>query len=238
MRNAVFRNADKIIGLLIVYSVVMFFVEIEIRGIDTPSSGFFLWNERVVACIFTIEYFVRWFNNRKYPSTAHSFIDLAGFLPFWIGFFVPIQDLKWVRVLRMLRLLKFHRYNGALKHLANACKGVKEELKLLGFISITIIVAFSIIVFEIERDVKDTKFTKLSDSVWWTVVTLTTIGYGDVYPLTTLGRIFACLLMFFGVGIFGTFISLMGSSLVTIFREERIAKEKEALCTKDSLTKS
>ena len=75
--------------------------------------------------------------------------------------------------------------------------------------------------YEIEHDEKDTKFTKLSDALWWSIVTLTTIGYGDVYPVTTAGRTCATVTIIFGVGIFGTFISLMGSGLVQVYRENK-----------------
>lgn len=221
-----FKHWDKVIGTLIVYSVVMFFIETETQGRNTPSSGFFLWSERVVACIFTIEFMIRWCYNRQYIFSAEAIIDLVGFLPFWIGFIIPIEHLKWIRALRLLRLLKFHRYNGACRHFIKAIKSVKEELNLLGFVSMIIVVFGSIIIYEIEHDVKDTKFTNLSDALWWSVVTLTTIGYGDVYPITMAGRIVATIIIVFGVGIFGTFISLMGSGLVQVFREERIAREQ------------
>lgn len=224
---------NKVIGTLIIYSVATFFIEAEIQGRDTPSSGFFLWSERVIACIFTIEYMVRWYHNRKYPTSAEGIIDLIGFLPFWIGFIVPIEHLKWIRALRVLRLLKFHRYNGAVRHFVKAIRSVKDELNLLGFVTIVIVVFGSIIIFEIEHDVKDTKFVKLSDALWWSIVTLTTIGYGDIYPITTVGRAVATVIIILGVGILGTFISLMGSGLVQVFREERIAREKAEVQTDD-----
>jgi voltage-gated potassium channel len=204
----------------------MFFLEVELNGRDTPSVGFFLWSERIIAIVFTVEYAIRWYFNKKYPLTVDGIIDLIGFFPFWIGFFVPLDQLKWIRTLRVLRLLKFHRYNEAAKHLCRAVKLVRQELNLLGFASILIIVFSAIAMYEVEHDAKDTKFTKLSDGLWWSVVTLTTIGYGDVYPVTSLGRGIATLTILFGVGIFGTFISLMGSGLVQVYREDRIANEK------------
>lgn len=219
---------NKVIGTLIIYSIVMFFVEADVQGRDAESTGFFLWSERVVALIFTIEYGIRWCLNRKYPITAEGVIDLVGFLPFWIGFFVPGDQLEWVRALRVLRLLKFHRYNEALKHFARAIKTVKNELNLLGFASVVIIVFSAIAIYEVECNAKDTKFTKMSDGLWWALVTLTTIGYGDVYPVTTAGRAVATITIILGVGIFGTFISLMGTGLVQVYREDRVAHEQEA----------
>jgi voltage-gated potassium channel len=158
-----------------------------------------------------------------------------GFLPFWIGFFITGDSLKWVRSLRVLRLLKFHRYNNALIHFYKAIGKIKDELYLLGFVSVLIIVFGSIIIFEVEKDLKDTKFTKLSDAVWWCVVTLTTIGYGDVYPISMLGRAVAMVIMVIGVGIFGTFISLMGSGFVNVYREERILKENKCIGQKNDI---
>jgi voltage-gated potassium channel len=193
----------------------MFFIEVDLRGSNTPSTGFFLWNERAVAVFFTIEYLLRWYKDKKHPGI----IDLFGFLPFWIGFFIPIEHLKWVRVLRLVRLLKFHRYNSALHHFSAAIHKVKDELSMLGYISLLIVVFGSIIIYEIEKDAKDTKMLSLFDSVWWCVVTLTTIGYGDTYPITQFGRLVAMAIMILGVGIFGSFVSLMGSALVQVYRE-------------------
>jgi voltage-gated potassium channel len=218
---------ERVIGMLILYSIVMFFIEAELRGIEGHSTGIFLWSEWVVAVVFTVEFFCRWIYDRRYPFTLSAWIDLCGFLPFWIGFFVPYEHLKWIRTLRVLRLLKVLRYNNALRHFARAMHKVRDELSLLGYASLMILVFGSIIIYEIERDIPDTKFQKLSDAVWWAVVTLTTIGYGDTYPITQGGRVVAVIVMILGVGIFGTFISTMGSGMVAVYREERIIREQK-----------
>jgi voltage-gated potassium channel len=158
--------------------------------------------------------------------SIEGIIDLVGFLPFWIGFFIPIEHLRWVRTLRVLRILKFHRYNEAIKHFCRAIKVIKQELNLLGFMSFIIVVFSSIAIYEVEHDVKDSKFTKLSDGLWWSLVTLTTIGYGDVYPISNAGRIVATVTIILGVGVLSAFISLMGSGLIQVYREDRIAHEK------------
>ena len=217
---------ERLTSFLVIYSVIMFFVEVEHHGMDAPSTGFFLWSERFCALFFTTEYLARWYRHTQYPRTLCGLIDLIGFLPFWIGFFLPIEHLKWVRALRVLRLLKFHRYNGALQRFDDVVMKVKEELSLLGYFSVMVIVFGSIIMYAIERDAKDTKFTSLFDSVWWCVVTLSTIGYGDIYPVTFWGKIVAIVIIICGVGIFGTLISLLGSGLVQVYRDERIAQEK------------
>jgi voltage-gated potassium channel len=90
---------------------------------------------------------------------------------------------------------------------------------VVGFVVIIMVMFSSVAIFEFEHQVQPEKFRSLSDAVWWSFATLTTVGYGDLYPITMGGRIIAILTMIVGIGIFGTFISLVGSSFLTTMRE-------------------
>jgi voltage-gated potassium channel len=214
---------NRLIQFLIIYSVVMYFVEVEVTDLEY-SSGFFLWNERVVALVFTVEYFVRWYyaeDRKKYPYTWAEIIDIVAVLPFWAGFFVSVSTLKWVRTLRLLRLFKLNRYNDALTHLTNAFYKTRHEMLLMGFICVIVVAFGSVAIFEAEHNAQPDKFSHLSDGVWYAIVTMTTVGYGDLAPVTLFGRAAAILIMMCGIGIFGTFVSLLGAALVEEFRNER-----------------
>ena len=211
--------------LAIFYSLIMYFAEIEWGKSENSREGwqFFLWSERIVAVFFTIEYIIRWFYAKdkwKYPFQPMAIVDLIAILPFYIGFMVDLRSLRLVRTLRILRLLKFYRYNKAMRSFAKSFSKVADELKMVGTIVFFFVILSSTVIYECERHAQPEAFDQYSDAVWWSIVTLTTVGYGDAYPITDLGRLVATVTVIFGLGIFGTFISLIGSSFMMAMQEE------------------
>lgn len=214
------------IQVVIFYSIGTYFLELQFAGTENSREGvfFFLWSERIVAGIFTIEYFVRWTTCKckwwKYPFQGMAVVDLMAVLPFYVGFFVDLRMLRLVRTLRILRLMKIYRYNTAMQSFIKSYQSIKSELMIL-MIVITILVFFSATAtFEFERHAQPEVFAKYSDAIWWSVVTLTTVGYGDKYPITEAGRITAIITLVFGLGIFGTFLSLIGSAFINTMQEK------------------
>ncbi len=213
------------IQVLIFYSIIIYYIEAEMseRGLTTPGVGFWLWNERLVVGLFTFEYLYRWFhakNRLRYPITLLALVDLLAILPSLVGLTMNFRSLKLARTLRILRLFKLYRYNTALQNVMHGFRKVKDELAIVGFVVVIVVMVSSVAMHELEHDAQPDKFGKLSDSVWWSFVTLTTVGYGDMYPVTLGGRLLAILTMVIGIGIFGTFISLIGSSFLSTMREE------------------
>ena len=219
------------IQLVIGYSLVTYFIELEFSKTENSLEGhsFFLWSERAVATIFTIEYLIRWLLAAKprilYPFRPMAIIDLVAIIPFYVGFMVDMRSLRLIRTLRMLRVLKAYRYNTALRTLMTSYGRVKDELYLLGGVILLIMFFSGTIVYEAERNVQPDKFVNYSDGLWWSVVTLTTVGYGDMYPVTTTGKLTACVTLLIGLGVFGSFISLLGGSYISTMREEKRLKE-------------
>jgi voltage-gated potassium channel len=215
------------IQAVIFYSLGMYFVELEWAGTENSREGylFFLWSERVVAGIFTLEYLIRWAfakDKLKYPITPMAIVDLVAVLPFYIGFMVDLRCLRLVRTLRILRLFKFYRYNEALKSFVTSFKMIRKELQVIG-IAILFLVFFSATIeYEFERTAQPEMFAKYSDALWWSIITLTTVGYGDMYPITLGGRITALVTLGLGLGIFGTFLSLIGSAFMSTLQKGTI----------------
>lgn len=135
-------------------------------------------------------------------------------LPFYIGFFMSVESLGMVRSLRVLRLLKLTRYHVALDHLTASFKKVKNELTVVGLFVLILVVFGSTIMYELEHTAQPDKFSTHFDSLWWCMVTMTTIGYGDLAPITVAGRTVAMFMMFVGLSLVGTFISLIGSAML------------------------
>jgi voltage-gated potassium channel len=210
---------------VIFYSIGAYYFEAELTEAHRLSSGstFWLWNERAIAAFFTLEYLYRWAtapDRRRYPLTSMAIVDLLAILPFFVGLVIDMRALRLVRTLRILRLFKLYRYNAALQKVIRGFSRVKHELAVVGFVLVIMILFSSVAMYEFEHETQPKAFARLPDAMWWSFVTLTTVGYGDIIPVTAGGRIIASITMTVGIGIFGTFISLIGSSFIDTMREE------------------
>jgi voltage-gated potassium channel len=213
--------------LLIFYSIGVHFVELQFTDAE-HSTGFFLWSERIVAALFTVEYLIRWIASRSlsYPLRLIALVDLAAILPFYLGFLVDLRALRLIRTLRILRMLKLYRYTAALQNIRNAFKRVRYEFGIIGFAVFTIGWIGAVAIYELERERQPEVFGRLSDALWYVVTTVTTVGYGDKVPVTAGGRIVAVCIMVAGLGLFGTFVSLIGSAFLEELRRSVQPQEK------------
>ncbi len=216
--------------VLVLYSIVVFYIESEITPPGSPraAAGFWLWNERALLTLFAAEYFFRWANakNRlRYPFTLLAFIDLLAIVPSTLGLAGHFRALRLLRILPLLWMFKLYRYNRALQNVMSGFRQVAGELAVVSFVALVVLLASSLAMHEFEREAQPMKFGHLSDCMWWSFVTLTTVGYGDLYPVTGAGRIVAVFTMLIGIGILGTFISLIGSSFLSTMRGEQLTLE-------------
>jgi voltage-gated potassium channel len=224
------RWFESAIQCLILYSIVIYYLETELSDADhiQPGTGFWLWNERLMLALFGFEYLFRWQRSKRrlrYPFTLLAAIDLLAILPSLIGLAANFRALKLVRTLRILRLFKLYRYNTALQNVMSGFRKVKDELAVIGFVVVIMVMFSSVAIYECEHAVQPDKFRRLSDAVWWSFATLTTVGYGDLYPVTLGGRVIAIITMIVGIGIFGTFISLIGSSFLSTMRSGQTVEQ-------------
>jgi voltage-gated potassium channel len=214
------RVLELFIQVVIVYSIVMHFIEIEFPDSLRSTAGFLLWSEVVVATIFTVEYVVRWIASRSlfYPFQPMAIVDLLAILPFYTSFLIDLRSLRLFRLFRVLRIFKFERHNHALQNLRNAFYRVRHEFAVVGFAALIVGWCSSLAIYELEREAQPEKFGRLSDADWFVLVTVTTVGYGDKVPITTGGKIVAGCTMLAGLVLFGTFISLIGSAFLEEIR--------------------
>jgi len=205
--------------------------------------------------IFTIEYLLRLWTctiNKKYRNsitgrikyifTPFAIIDLFAILPFYLPMIIPL-DLRFiraVRLFRLFRLFKIGRYSKAVVILKKLLKDKKEELLLVIFIAFILLIIFSSLMYFIEKEAQPEAFSSIPAAMWWGVTTLTTVGYGDIYPITTLGKIVGALIAFLGIGLFALPAGILGSGLVEATRKKEKGDEKlieessENELTKDS----
>ncbi|MDB5311181.1 MAG: voltage-gated potassium channel [Gemmataceae bacterium] len=219
---------ERLVQLLIVYSIATLFLELEIDS-HSPSSGFFLWSERAVAAAFTVEYLLRWIASRswRYPLRPMAVIDLLAVAPFYVGFFVDPAALRLVRLLRVVRVLKLDRQGAAAVSLYRAYSRIRHEIQLTAIAGLVVGLGGTAAVFELERGAQPEAFGRISDSAWYILATVTTVGYGDRVPVTPGGRIVGGMVMLSGLVLFGTFVSLVGSAFVEEIRRTRIAAESK-----------
>ncbi len=229
------RIFDLTITLLILGSVVIVFAD----TFDLPkrvSEAFDIF-ESVASVIFTIEYALRIFTaDLQYPGRTKAkalglyvfspmaMIDLLAILPFWLPMFLPgsMLGLRALRLVRLLRIFKLNRYFEAMQTIGMVFVDKKREL--LGsmfFVGILMVVA-SLLMYSVEHDAQPEVFKNAFSGLWWAVATLTTVGYGDIYPVTTVGRVLGAFIAFSGIAAVAIPTGIFSSGLT-----ERMSKAKK-----------
>ena len=210
------RGFNAFIIVLILLNVIAVMLE-TVPSIYEAHKKFFAWFDFVSVIIFTLEYVMRvWSCNHeaRYSHRLHgriryifsfgALIDLLAILPFYAHIFMGF-DLRVLRILRLLRFLRLFRLTAYMKStrmLINVFKSTKNELLLSLVLTLFLIVISSCLIYFCEHLVQPQKFTSIPGTMWWSVVTLTTVGYGDMYPITTLGRTLTSVILLAGVALF------------------------------------
>lgn len=224
-----------IIGLILLNALAVIFETVE--SLATKYGIFFETFEIISVTIFTVEYLLRlwactinpkWrhpiLGRLKFISSPFSVIDLLAIFPFYAPLFFAV-DLRFLRIFRLLRLFKLARYSRSLRRIRAVLHKKKDELVIsLSTIIILLIIASSAIYF-IENKAQPETFSSIPAAMWWGVATLTTVGYGDIYPITPVGKLLGAAIAILGIGIFALPTSILASG----FSEE--LKAEESICS-------
>lgn len=213
------------IQILILFSVACFTLETQ-PNLDKHTLEFLYYAEVVIVFIFTLEYIVRIYiakNKLKYVFSFYGMIDLLSILPFYLAWFVDLRTLKILRFIRIIRILKLARYSKALVRITSAFIAIKEELVVFLLASMVMIYLSSVGIYYFEHDAQPEAFKSIFECLWWSVITLTTVGYGDIYPVTMGGRLFTFVILMVGLGLVSVPTALIASSL-TALREKNNSK--------------
>ncbi len=220
------QAADPWLKVLVWGSTISYLTELSTTDHAAPSSMVFVWIERLVAVCFTVEYVLRWIDDVQdhygwhYPHSALGVIDLVAILPFWLGLLVPVAWTDFARTLRIFRLLKYGRYSRSLQLVALGFYRAMPALRPLGFAMLVVGLFCTVAVFEAEHDAQPEKFGSLFDAFYFTMVTVATVGYGDLSPVTPLGRIVVMFTFVTGLALFAGILGVMGSSFFKVMDEE------------------
>ena len=223
------RIFDYCIQSLILLSLVAFAIE-TLPGLSEQTRSLLHGFEIFCVVIFTIEYILRIYvakNPWKYIFSFYGIVDLLAILPFYLATTLDFRALRSLRILRLFRALKLVRYNRALKRFHIAARLVREELVLFFIISLIAIYLTAAGIYFFENQAQPESFSSIFHSFWWAVVTLTTVGYGDVYPITVGGKIFTFFVLIIGVGIVTIPAGLVASALSRARHIEEQEKEQE-----------
>ncbi len=241
--DRVSRTFDMIIMTLIVLNVFAVVLE-TVVSIRTEYHQYFVWFEVFSVVMFSIEYIVRlwactalddyqhpFWGRVKYAFTIGAMIDLLAILPFYLPLILSLDGrfLRILRLFRLFRLFKLGRYSSAFKMIENVLVNRRSELTISVGIIITMLVIASSMMYFIENEAQPEKFSSIPETMWWGVATLTTVGYGDVYPITPFGQLFGAFVAILGVGMF----ALPAGIIAAGFERELSKKEENQIKSND-----
>jgi voltage-gated potassium channel len=209
------RIFDFSIQFLIVVSLICFSIE----TLPDRSEQTITLLSNIEIClivIFTIEYFLRiWVSEKslKFIFSFYGLIDLMAILPYYVGLGGDFQTLRAFRFLRLFRLLKLTRYTKALERYKETFRYIRDDLIIFSVVSLILLYLAGVGIYHFEHEAQPDVFRSIFDALWWSVVTLTTTGYGDVYPITAGGRVFASIVLILGLGLVAVPTGLIASVL-------------------------
>lgn len=211
------------ITVLIIYSVICYSIE-TLPSLSPSSLIFFRYSEILVVTLFTIEYLFRVYSSPdkiKFIFSLYGLIDLLAILPFYLATAVDLRTLRLIRLLRLARLLKLVRYNRAIKRFSKALYIAKEELIIFTLGSFVMIYLAAVGIYHFEHNAQPEVFRSIFDCLWWAVSTLTTVGYGDIYPITIGGRVFTFVVLMIGLGLIAVPTGIIASALSEIRGQQK-----------------
>ena len=170
-----------------------------------------------------IYYFENAKNKTTFVFSFYGLIDLLAILPFYLALGFDLRSARILRFLRLFRLIKLIRYNKAIKRFQRAFIMIKQELIMFSFVSFILFYLSAVGIYYFENSVQPEAFSSIFSSMWWSVVTLTTVGYGDIVPITIGGRIFTFVILMLGLGIIAIPSGMISSALT----EARAMEKKE-----------
>lgn len=212
--DAISRTYDYINALTIILNLIVS-IMYTFEGSRMQYGEFLLAVRHATVAFFALDYFLRVFTAKYlYPERSerkaiwgyvHSFtgiVDLLSFLPYYLPGVLPagIVAFRMLRLIRIFRLFQINSYYDSLHVITEVIKGKQQQLISSVFLIAILMIASSLCMYSLEHDAQPDVFENAFSGIWWATSTLLTVGYGDIYPITTLGRIFGILTAFLGVG--------------------------------------
>ncbi len=238
------RPGDTVSRVFDIFILTLIFLNViavilgSVQSFQDRLDGFFDLFETISVLVFTVEYVLRLWSctiDPRFSSPvrgrlrlalkAMSIVDLLTILPYYLPFLVlDLRSLRALRLFRILRVAKVGRYYSSLNLIKHVFRARKEELILTSAIMGLLLVLSSSLLFYCENAVQPDVFSSIPATMWWAVATLTTVGYGDMYPITLLGKFLASIIAVLGIGMFALPTGILGAGFV-----EAMQKKKEVI---------
>ena len=212
---------DLVIQGLILVSLLCFCFE-TLPDLDESTTRLLNYIELFSVVVFTVEYVLRIVvadRKRQFFFSFYGIVDFLAILPFYLSIGVDLRSIRVFRMFRLFRSFKLIRYSEALRRYRQAFRDVKEELVIYSMATVFIIFLSSVGIYYFEHQQQPEDFKSVFHCLWWSIVTLTTVGYGDVYPITMGGRVFTGVILFLGLGIVAVPTALLSSALAKADRD-------------------
>ena len=228
---------DTFIVIWVIVSVLAVILE-SVHGIEYLLSLEFIVLDAIAVSIFTLEYCLRMYccveepgyqravsGRLKMAKSTSSIIDLLAIAPFFLEVFLHhVVDLRFMRVFRLLRLLKLSRYTGATQSLSKVIAREWPVMAASTFIMLLLVVMTASLGFLFEHEAQPDKFENIPQAIYWAVITLASVGYGDISPVTPAGRAMTIVLALIGIGIFAIPAALLSSAF-----SDQLKRDRESL---------
>ena len=232
------KTFDIILLIAVLFSAFVVMAE-SIESVSEQYHTFFKISEWSITVIFTLEYFLRiWLVNKKssYIFSFYGLIDFFSVIPTYLGFFIPggssgLAIIRSLRLLRIFRIFKLSRYVSESKILVKAMLSSRHKIGVFFFFVIMIVIILGTIMYIVES--KESGFTSIPQSIYWAVVTLTTVGYGDIAPATALGKFIAGAVMILGYAIIAVPTGIVTSEITRNNKNKEITTQVCPNCLKE-----
>ncbi|MDB4022077.1 ion transporter [Litorivicinus sp.] len=239
--DGISKSVDLALSVLILLNLVAVCLE-SVESIEKVYGSQLFIFEMISVSVFAVEYALRLYSAPKrtdlqsdtamgrrleYMFSFTGVVDLLALIPSFLQWLIPGADLRWLRALRMIRLLKLSHYSSALEDLVSA---IYEERRAFGaalyLLGIALFLA-SALIYVAENAVQPDVFSSIPETMWWAIITLTTVGYGDVSPITPLGKLIGALTALMGVCTVALLTGIVGSAFANQLEKRKAIFEAE-----------
>lgn len=165
----------------------------------------------------------------KYIFSFLALVDLFSILPFYIPLIIPI-DLRILRVVRLFRVFKLGRYTHALSTISNVFKRKQNQLLSSIFVVSILMIIASVLMFNVENEAQPDVFENAFSALWWAIATITTVGYGDIYPITVFGKVLSAIIALLGIGLVAVPTGIISSGFMEEMEREKSTENEDEKC--------
>jgi voltage-gated potassium channel len=234
---------DRIVNSIIVTLILLNLLAVCLETVESIYREYRVWFrnfEWFSVIVFSIEYVLRVWSctsmrryrhpvrgRLRYVTSPGMLVDLVAILPFYLPLTkLDLRSLRSLRMIRFVRFFKLARFLNASRVIRRVFTSKKNELMISMLMVLTLIILAASLMYFVEHDAQPDKFSSIPETMWWSVATLTTVGYGDVYPITTIGKTLTAFISILGIGMFALPAGILASGFSEEFKKKEAAEVK------------